>query len=185
MYSYRDHAWKIADFGITTEGSSGRAYTTHYSRGTNGYRAPELLREARPTYSNKVDIWAMGCIFYELVMRKKVFEIDFSTREYCLSGQPIDIGLTFDDFPDFRIIEMLRKIVQDMLEVDPLNRPRAIEIHQRLIMRRIKTVHQTRPNNDIFHNCFSTINDVFTKDASDIIGHDDYGIVQVVRPCKV
>jgi serine/threonine protein kinase len=144
MYSYRDHAWKIADFGITTEGSSGRAYTTQYSRGTDGYRAPELLKEAKPTYSNKVDIWAMGCIFYELVMRKKAFEFDFSAREYSLSGQRIDIEPRFDEFPDVRIIEMLHKIIQNMLEADPQKRPRAVEIHQRLIVRRIRPVIQQK-----------------------------------------
>lgn len=81
LYSSYNKLWKIADFGLTTEGTSKLAITTVYSKGTEGYRAPELLSED-PKFSNKVDIWAMGCILYELVVRKKAFAGDQIFREF-------------------------------------------------------------------------------------------------------
>src|SRR5436190_21758024 len=54
---------------------SKRAITTHYSRGTQGYRAPELLSDD-PKFTKKVDIWALSCILYELVSGRKAFHTD-------------------------------------------------------------------------------------------------------------
>jgi serine/threonine protein kinase len=74
LYSHTEQAWKIADFGLTVEGTSKKAHTTQYSKGTCSYRAPELIQlDDKGTYTNKVDIWAMGCILYEIVFRSKAF----------------------------------------------------------------------------------------------------------------
>lgn len=138
MYSFRDHAWKIADFGLTKEGSTGRAFTTVYSRGTDGYRAPELLKDCKAMYSNKVDIWAMGCVFYELAVKHKPFSVDAVAKEYSaqhiFSGQRLEISVACDTFPNQDFITLLKKIIRHMLEVDPLKRPRAVEVLQRLKM---------------------------------------------------
>ena len=45
------------------------------------YRGPELLDEDSG-YTNKTDIWAFGCIAYELCTKKKAFASDWATREY-------------------------------------------------------------------------------------------------------
>jgi serine/threonine protein kinase len=58
LYSSHDKLWEIADFGLTTEGTSKHAITTESSKGTEGYRAPELLLDD-PKFSNKVDVWAV------------------------------------------------------------------------------------------------------------------------------
>ena len=71
----------ITDFGLCSEGGSKVARTTVYSRGTASYRAPELL-SAKPLYSNRVDIWALGCILYELAFDRKAFHDDWNVREY-------------------------------------------------------------------------------------------------------
>jgi len=36
------------------------------------YRAPEILM-GKKEYSLGVDIWAIGCIFYELITKKPLF----------------------------------------------------------------------------------------------------------------
>lgn len=46
------------------------AITTVYSRGTPAYRAPELLM-GKYAFSNKVDVWYIGCILYELVVGQR------------------------------------------------------------------------------------------------------------------
>ena len=77
LYSSRTSLWKLADFGLSVDGLSN---TTKYSRGTPGYRAPELLAmEEEPAwYTNKVDIWAMGCILYELATGQRPFKSDLA-----------------------------------------------------------------------------------------------------------
>ena len=36
------------------------------------YRAPEILMGARH-YSTSVDIWSLGCIFFEIIMKRPLF----------------------------------------------------------------------------------------------------------------
>jgi cyclin-dependent kinase 7 len=58
---------KLADFGLAKSfGSPGRIYTHQVV--TRWYRAPELLFGAR-MYGTGVDIWAVGCILAELLLR--------------------------------------------------------------------------------------------------------------------
>src|SRR6266516_2085287 len=85
LYSLKNDAWKITDFGFTMEGSSRRAHTTVYSRGTSSYRAPELIRETQSKYTNKVDMWAVGCILYELVLRRRAFASDWDVMQHAMS----------------------------------------------------------------------------------------------------
>ncbi len=63
----RDGVLKIADFGLAKHyGSPNRQYT--HIVVTRWYRAPELLFGAR-IYGTGVDIWAVGCILAELLLR--------------------------------------------------------------------------------------------------------------------
>jgi serine/threonine protein kinase len=49
-------------------------------RGTNGYRAPEMIQDDIE-FTFKVDIWAFGCIFFEVVSGRKAYKDDFEARE--------------------------------------------------------------------------------------------------------
>lgn len=58
---------KIGDFGLARSfGSPTRLYTHQVV--TRWYRAPELLFGSR-MYGTGVDIWALGCILAELLLR--------------------------------------------------------------------------------------------------------------------
>ena len=58
---------KLADFGLAKQfGSPNRVYTNQVV--TRWYRAPELLYGAR-RYGTGVDLWAIGCILAELLLR--------------------------------------------------------------------------------------------------------------------
>ena len=81
LYSFIDHRWKIADFGTAAEATSRRLRATAFGRGTASYRAPEALSEDRG-YNSKSDIWAFGCVAFELLTGEKAFKDDFETREY-------------------------------------------------------------------------------------------------------
>uniref|UniRef100_A0A914IBJ5 non-specific serine/threonine protein kinase n=1 Tax=Globodera rostochiensis TaxID=31243 RepID=A0A914IBJ5_GLORO len=63
---------KLCDFGIAIKLPQGqRAKGRFGEAGTINYMAPEIL-EGRE-YDFKCDIWSLGCIVYELVVRKKAF----------------------------------------------------------------------------------------------------------------
>ena len=68
---------KLGDFGLAKYfGSPNRLYTHEVV--TRWYRAPELLFGAKK-YGVGVDIWAVGCILAELLLR-----IPFLAGERCL-----------------------------------------------------------------------------------------------------
>src|SRR5271170_7928823 len=76
--------WKVADFGISTVGTSKRLIATKDARGTPHYCAPEiLLSEADiPSYTNKADIWGVGLLLYELCMKKRAFQSANAVMRY-------------------------------------------------------------------------------------------------------
>jgi serine/threonine protein kinase len=104
--------------------------------GTSGYRAPELLRGVKYEYTNKVDIWALGCISYEIVLRKQAFEGDFEVREYSYLENGIEIPI-LDDLRDDNLEKFLRIVVPKMLDKDPSKRPSAREVKEELDVLRI------------------------------------------------
>lgn len=62
---------KLADFGLARAfGIPLRAYTHEVV--TLWYRAPEILMGSRH-YSTAVDMWSIGCIFAEMVLKKPLF----------------------------------------------------------------------------------------------------------------
>jgi serine/threonine protein kinase len=88
LFCERAKLWKLTDFGFTSEAMSA-ARTSLYGRGTSGYRSPEIVGTEKPHYSNRSDIWALGCILYELATGRRVFEHDFATfKHYDASPLP-------------------------------------------------------------------------------------------------
>jgi len=79
----------LADFGISAAGTAKRLIATNDARGTARYRAPEILfsEPSIPSYSNKVDIWALGLILYELLTGAKAFETDYHIMQYGRDGK--------------------------------------------------------------------------------------------------
>jgi serine/threonine protein kinase len=88
LYSSKDDTWKLVDLGLTSTAlpHSGPHSTIH-ARGTPGYRAPELLTSDR--YDAKVDVWALACVYYELVTGQKLFADDLDVSVYCQSNSPL------------------------------------------------------------------------------------------------
>src|SRR5271169_1119153 len=86
LYSEGERCWKLADFGTTTEATSKSLNTTRCRRGTACYRAPEILGESA-SFNNKADIWALGCVVYELCSGQRAFSSDWSVMQYSLTSE--------------------------------------------------------------------------------------------------
>jgi len=123
LYFSKSSVWKLADFGLSTEGSSKRNLPSKYSSGTPGYRALELMdSEGDPAmYNNKVDIWAMGCILYELATGTRAFKTDHAVISYSLSPKAKEVVL--DNTFDSDSIKAITKHIADMLQISPSDRP--------------------------------------------------------------
>ncbi|XP_013879556.1 serine/threonine-protein kinase Nek8 isoform X1 [Austrofundulus limnaeus] len=109
---------KIGDFGISKIlVSKSKAYTVV---GTPCYISPELC-EGKP-YNQKSDIWALGCVLYELASLKRAFEAANLPALILkiMSG-------TFAPISD-RYSPELRQLVLTMLNLDPSKRPQLNEI---------------------------------------------------------
>ena len=65
---------KLIDFGLARV-IENPVVDKRYSVVTIGYRAPELLI-GDPHYTEKIDIWAAGCVFAELLIRRQLFKAE-------------------------------------------------------------------------------------------------------------
>lgn len=98
---------KIADFGLSKFIWIQKVVTPEVI--TLWYRAPEVLLNC--DYSNKVDMWSLGCIFAELVNRRPLFsgrtEIELLQNIFKVVGVPKeeqfpkDCIIPLDQFPNY------------------------------------------------------------------------------------
>src|SRR5947207_12694732 len=84
LFSERDGCWKLADFGSASKATSRNLNTTHYRRGTDGYRAPEML-DYKAHFNNKANIFASD-VLRTNYNRQKLFNNEWAVREYSLKG---------------------------------------------------------------------------------------------------
>ncbi|ELU04715.1 hypothetical protein CAPTEDRAFT_111937 [Capitella teleta] len=114
LLNKKKEAVKISDFGISKFLSSkSKAYTVV---GTPCYISPELC-EGKPYPVLKSDIWALGCVLYELVSLKRAFEAQ-NLPALILKIMRGTISPISEDFS-----EELRKLILSMLHLDPNKRP--------------------------------------------------------------
>lgn len=131
---------KVADFGLSRSvGIPVRIYTHEVV--TLWYRAPEILLGA-PRYAAAVDVWAIGCILAEIVLKQSLFrsdsEIDQLFQIFRLLGTPTEkqwqgvmkmpeFKTRFPKWKGSQLEEKLRpyseprlvSLIQQMLKYDP------------------------------------------------------------------
>jgi serine/threonine protein kinase len=108
------------------------ALLTHRCRGTQSYRAPELVLHPgeRRYFSEAVDVWAMGCIFYEIIYREKAFKLELEINQFCESNRA---SFSFPIRPAEGFIStstqsFFSRLIKEMLEIVPSKRPAAAAI---------------------------------------------------------
>ena len=108
IYSSQCYCWKIIDFGCSSNGDAVIQTSTSSGRGSPGYRGPEIISE-ESFYSFATDIWAVGCLYYELRTKQKLFKGDFQTMEWAKSTDKVK------SLPDEPCILDTWKSEQDLL----------------------------------------------------------------------
>jgi len=129
LFSERDDCWKLTDFGSASIATSKGLVTTSLARGTSSYRAPEVLKYRS---NSRTDIFALGCIIFEIITTERLFSGDWEVAEYAQKGNPI--------FPDrwpvatqgSRLYD-LGQLTSTLLSVEPRERPGAAEALQELL----------------------------------------------------
>lgn len=96
---------KLADFGSTRTENGSKPYTEYVA--TRWYRAPECILTSG-TYGQGVDVWAVGCIIFELLTSKPLFpgknELDQISRIHNICGSPSALTLQqFKENPNTQI----------------------------------------------------------------------------------
>ncbi|KAJ8328361.1 hypothetical protein O5D80_003719 [Batrachochytrium dendrobatidis] len=104
---------KIGDFGISKIMSATANAETVV--GTPAYISPELC-EGKP-YNEKSDIWALGCVLYEIICLKKMF----SAHNLPALVLKILRG-TYDPIPA-HFSPQLDNLIKSCMELEPENRP--------------------------------------------------------------
>ena len=97
LFSYIHRRWKIADFGVTSEATSKNLVATSKRWGTSGYRAPEVLENN--SFNTKSDIWAFGCIAFQLCTKEKPFREDWEVMDYARSSRSLSKEIFSGNWP--------------------------------------------------------------------------------------
>lgn len=134
-----DHQLRLGDFGLAVRAAADEEPATRV--GTLDYMAPEVLLRATPDeatcatqqqheasasgHDNRVDIWAVGVLVYELLTGRPPFEVEDlkETERLILTSEPAPLTSTqaSAQCADF-IAQCLRK--------DPTTRPSVKELRQ-------------------------------------------------------
>ncbi|KAL4489202.1 hypothetical protein ABPG72_006266 [Tetrahymena utriculariae] len=141
---------KIADFGLSKTFQVPSKTLTHEVE-TLWYRPPEILLGVK-VYSLAIDMWSIGCIFYELIEKKPLFmsdsEIDAIFKIFQFHGTPDpekfqgieDYPYFESKFPRFRAKDPFvvfknfeddaRDLLMQMIALNPIDR---ISVKQALL----------------------------------------------------
>ena len=101
---------------------SGTPLKTELGRGTASYRAPELLSPIA-TFNETVDIWALGCVLFEVISGQRAFNDDWYVQVYARQNQKLPVPI--DAFVDANLRIPLINLVREMLELRADRRPHA------------------------------------------------------------
>jgi serine/threonine protein kinase len=118
---------KVLDFGIAKIRSESNASLTNAGEavGTPSYMSPESLVD-KDNVGGSTDIYSLGCMLYEMLSGNPPFwkGSDFQILSAHVTEKPTPIG---DHRPDLTG-RLLEKLISDMLEKRPEERPRNMDV---------------------------------------------------------
>ena len=119
IFLTKNNEIKIGDLGVAKMLSTNttKAFT---SIGTPFYLSPEICEEK--AYNNKIDVWALGCILYELCTLKKPFDASNKPALFMKIIEGKYIPLNKVNLP-IKYSNDLCKMIDILLEIDYVKRP--------------------------------------------------------------
>jgi WD domain, G-beta repeat len=96
--------------------------------------------------NSRTDIFALGCIIFEIMTSRRLFSGDWAVHEYAQKGTPILLDQWPLASPGSRLHE-LRQLTSTLLSIEPRERPGASEVRERLL--RLQTRAVTSEGNEI------------------------------------
>lgn len=114
-----DGTLKLADFGIARDVGATGLTATGRTVGTCEYMAPEQIR-GNPPVSHKTDLYALGCVLFELLTGHRPFEAESLPQVFYkhFEAAPPKVTAEVADCPVW-----LEKIILHLMEKDPEKRP--------------------------------------------------------------
>lgn len=89
---------KLVDFGVAKAASNSSKTETGAVKGKFAYMAPEQIEGGQ--LDRRVDLFAIGCVFYELLAGKKPFGDDLKAVSMILAGQRQELRELREDVPE-------------------------------------------------------------------------------------
>ena len=74
MLSDQKSTLKIGHFGKAKQANCTQQHFITDCGTYGGYEAPEISLSLNPSYTNKIDVWSLGCVIYEIVTLDPAFE---------------------------------------------------------------------------------------------------------------
>jgi serine/threonine-protein kinase len=114
-----DDKIKLSDFGLARDMDASALTATGRTMGTYAYMAPEQIRGS-PPISHKTDLYALGCVFFEMLTGKRPFESETPAEVLFqhMSGTPARVATLALDCPIW-----LDSLIDQLLQKDPAHRP--------------------------------------------------------------
>ncbi len=115
---------KLSDFGLATMIAAARITRAGKTAGTFQYMAPEQI-QGKPPLSNRTDLYALGCVFFELLTGRPPFEAEnpAAVLHMHLKEPPPRVITQCRDCPP-----ELDQLIADLLEKNPDNRPESASV---------------------------------------------------------
>lgn len=129
LFLTRKGRLKLGDFGIARDTEATALTAAGKTVGTYAYMAPEQI-QAGPAISRKTDLYALGCLLYEVIVGETPFQSE-NPMDMLMQHLKDDPYNVCEKVPDCPI--PLDVLIEELLAKDPDDRPYdALAVHTRL-----------------------------------------------------
>lgn len=98
------------------------------------YRAPELVRQGQ-LFDNKIDIWAFGCVLFEMTTQRQAFSGEGEIRKFMRNPEEIKVfELDYRDVNEDIVMsaKWVEGLINEMLQVNSDRRPSADSVLKKI-----------------------------------------------------